>query len=112
MVTSKLQRGNHGMNERIASRFAMQVPVEVLLDNGSLLPVLTRDISASGIFISVNKSLQLQDDLRFLITFPKEITTSCKLLTLCDGVVVRREPKEGSEGLAIKIKRCHFLNFS
>ncbi len=112
MMTSKAQRSNHGMNERIASRYAMQVPVELLLDNGSLLPVVTRDISASGIFINVNKSFQLRDDLRFLVTFPKEITTSCKLLTLCDGVVVRREPKENSEGLAIKIKRCHFLSFS
>lgn len=87
----------------------MQVLVELLFNNGGSLSMLTRNVSASGILISVNKSLQLRDHLRFLITFPEEITTSCKLLTLCDGEIVRREPTESSENLAIKITRYHFL---
>ncbi len=106
---SNLQPSYNGLDRRIASRYAIQVSVELLFDNGGALRMLTRDVSASGIFISVNKSLQLNDHLRFLITFPEEITTSCKLLTLCDGAIVRREPTEGSEGLAIKITRYHFL---
>lgn len=113
-VMTKLRHDDHDpllpIDHRTASRYALEVPVEVLLDNGSRLRVNTRDISASGIFVSVASSIRLGDYVRFLITFPREITTACKLLALCDGVVVRREPKETLEGLAIKIERYHFLS--
>jgi hypothetical protein len=98
------------IDHRIASRYAMQVPVELLFDDGGRLRVLTNNVSASGLFVSVATNLQLNNYLRFLIMFPREITTSCKLLALCDGVVVRREPTGGSEGLAIKIERYQFLS--
>lgn len=82
-----------------------------LLDNGSIVNAFTRDISAGGIFVCVNKDLRMENYLRFLITFPREITTSCKLLALCHGIVLRREPTEDmDEGLAIKIQRYQFLN--
>jgi hypothetical protein len=89
----------------------MQVPVELFFENGDRLQVFTRDVSASGILVSVAKDLKLRGFIRFLMTFPKEITTSCKLLALCDGAVVRREPldTETEEGLAIKIEKYHFL---
>lgn len=110
----KLERGDHGRSEsidqRLASRYAIPVPVVFLLNNGGRLRVVTRDASAGGIFVRVHKGLRLDNHLRFLIEFPKEITTSCKLLALCDGAVVRRELAEGSEGLAIKIERCQFLS--
>jgi len=110
----KIQQSNHDsvlpIDHRVASRYAMQVPVDVLFDNGNRLRVLTRDISASGIFVSVASSIRLEEYIRFLITFPREITMSCKLLALCDGVVTRREPKDALEGLAIKIEKYHFLS--
>jgi len=97
------------IDHRTAQRYAMKVPVEVLLDNGAQLRVLTRDISATGVFVSVASSIRLGSYLRFLITFPREITTSSKLLALCDGLVVRRELDDTLEGLAIRIERYHFL---
>ncbi len=99
------------VDNRLASRCSMQVPVELFFENGDRLRVFTRDLSASGIFIGVEKELKLRGFIRFLMTFPKEITTSCKLLALCDGTVVRREPMdtEAEEGLAIKIEKYHFL---
>lgn len=99
------------VDNRLASRHSMQVPVELFFENGDRLSVFTRDVSASGIFVSVEKDLKLRGFIRFLMTFPKEITTSCKLLALCDGAVVRREPMEAEteEGLAIKIEKYHFL---
>lgn len=98
-------------DHRLASRYAMHVPVELLFENGDRLRVFTRDLSASGIFVSVDKNLELSGFIRFLLTFPKEITTSCRLLALCDGAVVRREPADAdaAEGLAIKIEKYHFL---
>jgi hypothetical protein len=110
---STSQYGNHDSSDdlRLASRYAMQVPVEILMENGSRLRVFTHNISASGIFVRVEKNLQLSGILRFLLTFPKEITTSCRLLALCDGAVIRREPMDADavEGLAIKIEKYHFL---
>jgi hypothetical protein len=96
--------------KRIASRYAIPVPVTFLLQNGDRVRLFTQDVSAGGLFVRVDKSLRLDNDLRFLITFPREITTSCKLVALCNGVVTRREATEDSEGLAIKIQRYQFLN--
>jgi len=98
------------IDQRTASRYAMGVPVELLFDDGGRARAFTRDISASGIFVLVDRNLQLGNCLRFLITFPREITTSSRLFALCDGVVVRREPAEDSEGLAIKIQKYQFLS--
>jgi hypothetical protein len=89
----------------------MRIPVELLFENGDRVRVFTHNVSASGIFVTVDKDLVLKGFVRFLVTFPKEITTCCKLLALCDGAVVRREPMEAEteEGLAIKIEKYHFL---
>lgn len=102
------------IDRRLASRYAMQIPVELILDSGDRMRILTCDVSASGIFIRVDKTLQVGDYLRFFIMFPGEITTSSKLLGLCDGEVVRRqsEPDENWEGLAIKIQKYQFLSSS
>jgi hypothetical protein len=88
----------------------MQLPVDLLFDDGVRVRVQTRDISASGVFVQVDQNSRVDDYLRFLVTFPKEITTSCRLLALCDGVVVRREPTDDTEGLAIRIQRYQFLS--
>ncbi len=87
----------------------MQIPVELLLDDGGKVSVVTRNVSASGVLLEVDRDLELKNRLRFLITFPKEITTSCRIVTLCDGSVVRKEPAGNSEGVAIKIERYEFL---
>lgn len=99
------------IEHRVASRYAMRVPVELLFEDGDRLRVFTHNVSASGIFVSVDKDRKLKGFIRFLMTFPKEITTSCSLLALCDGAVVRREPAEDDEeeALAIKIEKYHFL---
>jgi PilZ domain len=99
----------NSVEHRTASRFAMQIPVELLFDDGGKVSVVTRDVSASGVFLEVDRDLQLKNRLRFLITFPKEITTSCRIVTLCDGAVVRKESDGNREGLAIKIERYEFL---
>ena len=98
-------------DHRVASRYAMRVPVELLFENGDRVRVFTHNVSASGLFVTVDKNLALKGLIRFLVTFPKEITTCCRLLALCDGAVVRREPLEAEteEGLAIKIEKYHFL---
>ena len=96
-------------DRRVASRYKLQIPIEILFEDGSRLSVLTRDISASGAFVKVVGNRQLDNHSRFIITFPKEITTSGKLLALCDGAVVRRESASDSEGVAIKIVRYYFL---
>ena len=98
------------VDHRIAPRSSLQVPVEFLLSNGGRLRALTKNISASGLFVSVATTLHLDNYLHFLIMFPSEITMACRLLALCEGAVVRRELTEDLEGLAIKIERYQFLS--
>lgn len=98
------------LDRRVAPRCSLQLPVEFLLSNGGRLRVLTRNVSASGLFVHAAANLRLGNYLHFLIVFPREITTSCSLLALCEGTVVRRGPTEDSEGLAIRIDRYQFLS--
>ena len=98
------------IDHRTASRYPLEIPVDILLEDGDRLGVLTRNVSASGILVNVAGYRRLENHPRFLITFPREITTSGRLLALCDGAVVRREKyTNDSEGVAIKIERYHFL---
>lgn len=99
----------NSVEHRTASRFPMQLPVELLFDDGGKVSVVTRNVSASGVYLEVDRELQLKSRLRFLITFPKEITTSCRIVTLCDGIIVRKETAGNREGLAVKIERYEFL---
>ena len=88
----------------------MQVPVDLFFENGYRQRVLTRDVSANGFFVLVNKSIQIREHLRFLILFPPEITTSCRLLAVCDGTVVRKEQQGDCDGMAVKIDTYQFLS--
>jgi hypothetical protein len=89
----------------------MQLPVEILFEDGNRVRAFTHNISASGIFVIVDRNLRLSGFIRFLITFPREVTTSCNLLALCDGTVTRREPMDVDtlEGLAVRIEKYQFL---
>jgi len=99
----------NSVDHRTASRYERQIPVEILFEDGGKLIVMTRDVSASGVFLKVAREHPMKDHLHFLITFPKEITTSCKIMALCDGTIVRREVGNDFEGIAIKIERYEFL---
>ncbi len=99
----------NSVDHRTASRYEMQIPVEILFEDGGKLSVITQNVSASGVFLKVAREHVIKDRLRFLITFPKEITTSCKIHALCDGTIMRREVEGDLEGMAIKIERYEFL---
>jgi len=98
------------VDRRRSSRYSIPTTVEFLFDSGERLRHSTRDVSASGFYVYVQRTHEIQDNVRFLIIFPEVITTSHKLLALCDGVVVRREPGDQMIGLAVKIQKYNFLN--
>jgi c-di-GMP-binding flagellar brake protein YcgR len=98
------------IDRRQSSRYSIPTTVEFLFDSGERLRRSTRDVSASGFFVYLQDREQIQDNVRFLIIFPEVITTSHKLLALCDGVVVRREPSDQMTGVAIRIQKYNFLN--
>ncbi|HUO59780.1 MAG TPA: PilZ domain-containing protein [Candidatus Acidoferrales bacterium] len=98
------------IDRRQSSRYPIPTTVEFLFDSGERLRRSTRDISASGFFVYVQDAHRIQEHVRFLIIFPEVITTSHKLLALCEGVVVRREPGDQMIGLAVKIQKYNFLN--
>jgi hypothetical protein len=98
------------IDRRHSSRYSTPTTVEFLFDSGERLRRSTRDVSASGFFVYVQEKHLIQDNVRFLIIFPEVITTSHKLLALCDGVVVRREAGDQLLGLAVKIQKYNFLN--
>lgn len=98
------------IDRRQSSRYSIPTTVEFLFDSGERLRRSTRDVSASGFFVYVQEKPEIQDNVRFLIIFPEVITTSHKLLALCDGLIVRRECADNMLGLAIKIQKYSFLN--
>ena len=61
---------------------------------------LSRDISASAVFIESSSSFNIGDEVKFEIEFD---SPSGKLIFKCSGGVVRVEDREGKFGAAVKV---------
>lgn len=99
----------HLADRRHTNRIALELPVIVHGMNGELFGALTRDVSASGIYVKVRREAIPHGDIRFLLTFPQEISGSCRVLASCQGTIVRREAAGNAEGWALRIDRFESL---
>lgn len=97
-------------DRRHTARYSTELPVQLLFGGEMHARGVTRDVSASGIFVLVKRKLENYKSLHFLITFPEEVTMSCRLLAFCNGTIVRQEQMGEDVGLAIKIERFQFLH--
>ena len=67
---------------------------------------VTRDISATGVFLEVDSPLEPGSTVEFLVTLddPKK-----ELVFSCQGQIVRAEELEGKYGVATKILSMHLM---
>ena len=81
---------------RAARRLALQLPVFVTVDDGTLkdYATQTRDVSASGVFFEMDSPLVVGTEIEFTLTLPPEITHGDAIRVHCVGTVVRSEVGE------------------
>ncbi len=87
-----------GVSEsRTGRRYDVQLPIRI---NGpaGVRRGITRDVSASGVFIQADPALRMGAHVHFNITLPRELlATPGDVQVACHGRVVRVE-REGSKG--------------
>lgn len=93
--TSAGPSGNQRDNERVPAMATVEFGNELWPRKG-----VTRDISASGMFIETDANHPIES----LISFSVELDTpQGKMLLKCRGEVVRIEPRHRKVGIAVKI---------
>lgn len=98
-------------DRRISHRFALEVPITVvLLDTGLKVQGKTRDISASGVFLYANVPLTEHQEIELLMTLPYELSAA-QVRVACRARVLRVETATdiGRKGMAAAIQRFDFL---
>jgi hypothetical protein len=96
---------------RHRKRFAMELPVNVILGEGGATFGVTKDISVDGIYFFVNTDFRQLPNIEFLVTFPPEITLVTPVRVKCVGKVIRADqhPTRGI-GIAASIERYEFVS--
>jgi hypothetical protein len=96
---------------RTGRRFPVQLPLKVLGD--SKIPTgVTENISAAGVYLWVDGSMEVGSSIEFEITIPGEsIGADHDVRLHCDGRVVRcdTEVEPGRTGVACVIERYEFV---
>lgn len=107
------QGGTGALNpdRRISHRFALQLPITLVLpDTGLKVSGKTRDISSNGIFFYANLPIVEHQEVELLMTLPYEFAIA-PVRVACRARVVRVEKDEfsGQKGMAAAIQRFDFL---
>jgi PilZ domain len=98
-------------DRRISHRFALQLPITLVLpDTGLKVRGKTRDISSGGVFFYANVPIVEYQEIELLMTLPYEFAVS-PIRVACRARVLRVERDElnGEKGMAAAIQRFDFL---
>lgn len=98
-------------DRRISHRFALQVPITLVLPGTGLkVKGKTRDISANGVFFYANLPLTEHQEIELLMTLPYEFAVA-PVRVACRARVLRVEDDDlsGQKGMAAAIQRFDFL---
>ena len=84
---------------RTGKRFPLQLPITIREGKSSTkLKGTTSNLSAAGVFIRADASLEVGSTVEFDITLPPEVTGTSKPVEIrCRGRVVRAEVKAGGK---------------
>src|SRR5213594_1712240 len=101
-----------GITERRqASRIRVELPVEVMLpeqpEQSETRRGITRDVSASGMFYETEHVLPFGEQIRVVLLLEQGLP-ALPLRVLCEGRVVRVEPREGKAGVAVAFTSYRF----
>jgi hypothetical protein len=98
--------------KRSARRFALRIPVSVARGENSTYneSAEIRDVSARGICLYLDSSIEQGSLIGFTLTLPPEITLTESIRVQCKGRVVRIEDAaEGKMSVAAVIEEYEFL---
>lgn len=97
---------------RTSRRFTMALPVILRSHDPSgpaEITAETRDVSFRGLYFWTKEKLETGTAIEFVLTLPKEVTTTHDVNIQCFGRVIRVEPQNKSRGVAARIERYEFL---
>ncbi len=105
--------------QRTGKRFPVELPIKIhkAEEAGELVGV-TGDLSAAGVYIRADGSLEVGSNVEFEITLPPEVTGAKESVTVqCRGRVVRTDEPAGassaeSRGVACVIDSYDFVRHS
>jgi hypothetical protein len=94
--------GTVGEEARTGKRFPLELPIKIHKDAGDAKGV-TGNLSAAGVYIKADASMEIGSPVEFEITLPPEMTGGQEHVTIqCKGRVVRAdETGEGGEGRGV-----------
>jgi PilZ domain len=98
-------------DRRITHRFALQLPITLVLpDTGLKVHGKTRDISSGGVFFYANLPVDEHQEVELLMTLPYEFAV-VPVRVACRARVLRVEQgdESGQRGMAAAIQRFDFL---
>jgi hypothetical protein len=99
-------------DRREARRFAMSLPVRVMVNdaNGPELKASTRDVSYRGLYFLTEALFERGSEIDFVLTLPQQIISAGDVNIRCHGRVVRVEADDhGKTGIAAKIEKYEFV---
>jgi hypothetical protein len=102
---------------RTGKRFPLHLPIKIHSEDSSAIASgITGDLSAAGVYIKADSSLEVGSPVEFDITLPPEVTGGKENVTIhCRGRVVRTdEPNTGTvsgdnRGVACVIDSYEFV---
>jgi hypothetical protein len=102
MITGQLGGGTVGEEARTGKRFDLALPIKIHKGDADAKGV-TGNLSAAGVYIKADASMDVGSSVEFEITLPPEMTGGQENVTIqCKGRVVRAdETGEGGEGRGV-----------
>jgi PilZ domain len=102
MITGQLRGGTVGEEARTGKRFPLELPIKIHKGDADAKGV-TGNLSAAGVYIKADASMEIGSPVEFEITLPPEMTGGQENVTIqCKGRVVRAdETGEGGEGRGV-----------
>jgi len=111
------QRGGLVSDARTGKRFPLELPIKINKgESGAASSGVTGNLSAAGVYIRADASLEVGSNVEFEISLPPEVTGAKENVTIqCRGRVVRADETGGSadaRGVACVIDSYEFVRNS
>jgi hypothetical protein len=107
-TNDKIMPGQHGggtvgEEARTGKRFPLELPIKINKGDTGDAKGVTGNLSAAGVYIKADASMEIGSPVEFEITLPPEMTGGQEHVTIqCKGRVVRAdESGEGGEGRGV-----------
>jgi hypothetical protein len=99
----QLRGGTVGEEARTGKRFPLELPIKIHKGETGDAAGVTGNLSAAGVYIRADASMEVGSPVEFEITLPPEMTGGQENVTIqCKGRVVRAdETGEGGEGRGV-----------